>query len=468
MKVSLGKGGSVIVVTVRGKREEHSPAGLPDLHSLAVEDEMRAFHHELPVPSIAYLLKNAEQLLFLAFSARQGSADEKNTYNLLNAFSRYRGENTHILGAIGAASQQLAGHLRTSFACLAGCEESGAFHALHLCQQAAADMRMFSNEGWDRFQAMAEVSSSLLETLTGQKWPWGLEGNLGFRPASERPRGFEALNAFLVAQDTIWKHRNAAKERVTEAKDECFHDFHVTKEMEKAERGRNGLAAIPLMFRAFSSTAAPAATALQGEGRDALAVRQTLERLVSFSDCRIQLLQSAAGHVGLITRAALAGNFREAAIQALAAAIPIFQEIANVMQDFHEFCDELDNGYYLSFLSHFRLEALLRQAQQHAGEKRRKLYGRPSVARAAFMSMTRMQAVSRLCAAYCAEHERELSHENSLRAFSAMSEEERLPSNLAAVLAASLKDETVADAMMSQLRLLERKERILKTLIPAP
>jgi hypothetical protein len=60
----------------------------------------------------------------------------------------------------------------------------------------------------------------------------------------------------------------------------------------------------------------------------------------------------------------------------------------------------------------------------------------------------------------------EFPHEDSLGAFSAMSEEGRSPAKLAAMLAASLKEETAAEATMSHLPLLERKERILATLPP--
>jgi hypothetical protein len=95
-----------------------------------------------------------------------------------------------------------------------------------------------------------------------------------------------------------------------------------------------------------------------------------------------------------------------------------------------------------------------------------KFYGRLPFARPAFMCMTCMLVVSRLCAAYCGEHERRLPERDSLRAFSAMSKDERSPAKLAASLAASLKEETAAEATVSHLRLLERKERILATLPP--
>ena len=63
--------------------------------------------------------------------------------------------------------------------------------------------------------------------------------------------------------------------------------------------------------------------------------------------------------------------------------------------------------------------ALLERTRDLPEEKRRKFYGSLPVARSAFMSMTRIQAVARLCAVYCAEHERELSGEDFLPAFPA-------------------------------------------------
>ncbi|MDR2669516.1 MAG: hypothetical protein LBC14_06145 [Desulfovibrio sp.] len=463
MKISLSGRGSVIIVKVREKIERHSLAEPPDSGSLAIEEESAALQYEIDLPSIASLLKNAEQLLFLAYSARQGSADERPTYDLLAAFSRWRRESRHALAAIGAAAERIAGHLHGAFAFLAGCEELNAFYSLQECLQEAWDMRMFSWEGRDRFQSMAELSSELLEKLTGQKWPWGLNGDLGFRPQSEIPRDYAALNRFLMEQDMIWRLRTRAKDKLEEAKGGYHHNILMSAEMEKAER-RNCLAAIPLMFRTFNFTLAPAASALQGEEHEVRHVRQSLEHLVSFSQCRLTLLQSAVSHAGRIASAAPDGDFRETACQSLAAAIPIFQEIANIFEDFHEVCDTLDYGRYLSFLPYFRLMALLERAQGRDKEQRRKFYRRLPVARPAFMCMTRMLAVSRLCAAYCGEHERRLPEKDSLRAFSAMSEEERSPAKLAASLAASLKEETAAEATVNHLRLLERKERILATL----
>jgi hypothetical protein len=234
--------------------------------------------------------------------------------------------------------------------------------------------------------------------------------------------------------------------------------------MEQAERDRNGLIVLPLMFRAFCAKVAPAATALRGEGHDSENVRQALEHLVSFSECRLLLLHSINEHITLIKQTALAGHLREAAIQALAALIPIFQEIANIIGDFHELCDELDDGYYLSFLSHFRLEALLAEARKESLEARREFYASPSVVRCAFMSMTRIQAVARLCAEYLAGHERELPRQDSLMAYLSMSLEDRHPATLVVALAESFTNETLAEAVMSHTQLLERQERILATL----
>jgi hypothetical protein len=76
----------------------------------------------------------------------------------------------------------------------------------------------------------------------------------------------------------------------------------------------------------------------------------------------------------------------------------------------------LDYGLYLSGLPHFRLEALLKRAQDAPEAKRRKFYGSLPVMRSAFLSMTRVQAIARLCAVYCAEHERELPREDFFRA----------------------------------------------------
>jgi hypothetical protein len=463
VKISLGERDSAIIVKVGEKIERHSLAELPDSGSLAVEEEIAAFQHEIDMPSSAAILKNAEQLLLLAYSARQGSADEEKAYDLLEIFSRWRRENRHIVGAIGAAAERIAGHWHKAFAFLAGCEELDAFHTLQGCLQEAGDMLMFSGRGRDRFQAMADLSCQLLEDISGQRWPWGLKGDLGFRQQSEIPRDYAALNRFLLEQDMFLRLRKKTKDELAEAKGEYLFKILTNAGMEKAER-RNGLAAIPLMFRAFNSTLAPAASALQGERHEARHVRQALKHLVSFSQCRRLLLQSAAGHAALIARAAPDGDFREAAMQALAAVIPLFQEIANIFEEFYEFCDALDDSLYLSFLPYLRLKALLERARDAPIEKRKKFYGRLPVARPAFMCVTRMLAVSRLCAAYCGEHERRLPEGDSLRAFSAMSEEERSPATLAAMLAASLKEETATEATVNHLRLLERKERILAAL----
>lgn len=445
MNISLNRGGSAVIVTIRGKTEKHSPVELPGIDSLAVEEAMSAFQREVDLPSIVSLLQNAGQFLFLSHSILQGSAYERDAHDLLETLSRSQRENTHIIGAIGSAAERLAGQVRASFAFLTGCEEVRAFHALRECPQAAADMLMFSRRAWDSFQTMAEVSSQLLEDLTGVKWPWGLDGNIGLRPLSELPEEFTALGKFLAEQDGIWRLRNLAKKRLAEAADGYLSAFRMNEEMKKAEQRGNGLAVIPLMFRAFSFTAAPAAAVLQDKGHDAGSVRQALEHLESFSKCRDLVLRKSVEHTSLTAQAVLAGKFKEAAIHLIAAAIPLFQEIANVLLDFQEFCEPLDCGLYLSGLPHFRLEALLKQARDAAEEKRRKFYGSPPVARNAFLSMTRIQAIARLCAVYCAEHERELPREDSPPAFPAAGGEERDPSKLAAALAAPLKAQTAAD-----------------------
>jgi hypothetical protein len=83
VNISLGEHGSAIIVKVEEKIERYSLAKPPDSGSLAVEDEIQAVQHEIDLPSSASLLKNTGQLLFLAYSARQGSADEEKTYDLL-------------------------------------------------------------------------------------------------------------------------------------------------------------------------------------------------------------------------------------------------------------------------------------------------------------------------------------------------------------------------------------------------
>jgi fructose-bisphosphate aldolase class 1 len=61
----------------------------------------------------------------------------------------------------------------------------------------------------------------------------------------------------------------------------------------------------------------------------------------------------------------------------------------------------------------------------------------------------------------------EFPHEDSLKALSAMSEEERRPAKLAASLAAALKEDS-AEATASHLRLLKRQDRILAALSAEP
>jgi hypothetical protein len=416
VEISLSKGGSAVIVTIGGKSERHSPVELPGIGSLAVAEAMPAFQREFDLPSTVSLLQNAGQFLFLAHSILQGSAYERDAYALLETLSRCQRENTHIIGAIGSAAGQLAGQVRVSFARLAGCEEVSAFHALRQCQQAAADMLMFSERARDRFQAIAELSSEFLEDLTGVKWPWGLKGNIGFRSLSELPEEFTALGRFLAEQDGIWRLRNLAKDRLAEAADGFLPAFRMSEEMKKADQSGNGLAVMPLMFRSFSSITTPASAVLQDQGHDAGSVRQALEHLESFNKCRELVLRKSVEHTSLTAQAVLAEKFREAAIHSLAAAIPLFQEIANILLDFQEFCEPLDYGLYLSGLPHFRLEALLKRAQNAPEAKRRKFYGSLPVVGSAFLSMTRIQAIARLCALYCRKHERTLSREDFFRA----------------------------------------------------
>jgi hypothetical protein len=119
VNISLGGRCSAIMVKVGEKTEKYSPAELPDSGSFAVVDELLAFQYEFNAPSCGSLLKYAEQLHFLVCSALLGSADEENAYSLLETFSRYRGENPHIVGAIGSAAELIAGHLYASSARLA-------------------------------------------------------------------------------------------------------------------------------------------------------------------------------------------------------------------------------------------------------------------------------------------------------------------------------------------------------------
>ena len=109
MNISLDERGSAVIVTIRGKTEKHSPAGLPGIDSLAVEEAMSAFQREFDLPSIVSLLQNAGQFLFLSHSILQGSAYERDAHDLLETLSRSQRENTHIIGAIGSAAERLAG-----------------------------------------------------------------------------------------------------------------------------------------------------------------------------------------------------------------------------------------------------------------------------------------------------------------------------------------------------------------------
>jgi hypothetical protein len=75
-------------------------------------------------------------------------------------------------------------------------------------------------------------------------------------------------------------------------------------------------------------------------------------------------------------------------------------------------------------------------------------------------------AISRLRAASRAEHERSSPREDFLLTFSAMSEKESGPSKLAAALAASLKEQALANVLISRTRLLKRREDVLAALPP--
>jgi hypothetical protein len=109
VNISLGEHGSAIIVKVGEKIERYSLAGHPDSGSRAVEDEIQAVQHEIDLPSSASLLKNTGQLLFLAYSARQGSADEEKAYDLLAAFSRWLRKKSHTPGASRCSIMSLGG-----------------------------------------------------------------------------------------------------------------------------------------------------------------------------------------------------------------------------------------------------------------------------------------------------------------------------------------------------------------------
>ena len=467
MKIRRSGRGQSITVTIGKKTEKHSLAELPAFTSLAVEDEMQAFQYELDLPFTAHLLKNSEWLLFLAYIALHEKGGKVDGYDLLELLSRFRREHTHIIREIGSRADQSAAHLRDAFVHLSECEEERAFDAMQACMRTARDMRMFAKEGQESFQCMEEMTTELLEQLTGLKLEIGPAGrftSISSYELSMLPREYAELCNFLTDQDGVRILRKHSQDNVREARDQQ-HDFHITKEMEKAEKRGEWLGVMPLIFRDFCATVAPAAAAVTDAGHDIRHVQQILEQLEHFNDCLSVRLKSVAEYGLRIHPTAAGGKHEQLAIRSLAAAIPLFRQIADVMQDLYEFCDELDDGYYLSLLPRYRVEAMLHKAQDRSVEERKKRYVSLPVVRDAFLSITRMRAIAKLCDAYCAAHEQMLPEKDSLKALSVMSEDERNAINLSAVLGISL-FETVSLAETKHKRLQERAAQILAALAP--
>jgi hypothetical protein len=438
VKIRLGGRGSAIIVKVGEKAERHSLAELPAPTSLAVEDEMQAFQCQLELPFIARLLKITERLLFIAYSGMREQSEKEKLHSVLKIFARYKRENPRILREIGSRADQLAGHLHNAFTCLAGyketgCEELRAFDEMRLCTQSGRDMRLSANEGRDRFQHLIELTSDILEQFG---WP--------VKPDYDRIRKARKYNKIIAAN---------AKNK--------YHGFHAAKKAKRAEKHGNCLAVMPLAFRDFCFTVAPVATALAGEGHNGADVWDAFEYLALFRHNNLDILMKSAERAAPIQAAVLDGSSRQGAILSLKAAIPYFQFASDAMQDLCEFCAAVENGTYLSFLPRCRVEAMLQQAQGRDEAERKKIYRSLPVMRTAFMSMTRMRAISKLCGAYCAAHEQELPEP-----YQATSKDTRRVKKLAAGLD-TLLNETVFIALTRHKEFLKRYARVLRALAPA-
>ncbi|MDR1242114.1 MAG: hypothetical protein LBM00_04925 [Deltaproteobacteria bacterium] len=98
MNISLGEHGSAIIVKVEEKIERYSLAEHPDSGSLAVEDEIQAVQHEIDLPSSSSLLKNAGQLLFLAYSAGREARMSRRCMTCWRPFPVDGGKKPHVRG----------------------------------------------------------------------------------------------------------------------------------------------------------------------------------------------------------------------------------------------------------------------------------------------------------------------------------------------------------------------------------